>query len=193
MGTIASARFDGQAAAAQTVTALVEAGYPRDRISTFYLTPPGAHDPAVEDEVIADSPGAEEAGGGSASGAGIGAVVGAAAAVAATPLIGPLAIVAGAGIGAYTGSLYGALGGMENKSDGADVPMKVDDEPAPLRSGMVVAVMVDGEAAASRADALFQSNGGTPFSPTNGMVSGGEWRDFDPKRLAQVPQTESGR
>jgi hypothetical protein len=115
MATIVCARFDQQAGAQHAVAALVNAGFGAERISSFYRTGQGRETSTTLADEAVQSPGSSEADNGSEWGAGLGAAVGAGAGVLAMPVLGPAAIVAAAGIGAYAGSLYGALGHMDEE------------------------------------------------------------------------------
>jgi len=167
MGRIVSAGFTSQIDADRGAEALLQAGFPQQKIAVFYLTPPRDEVNVPPVDPMNASPGAESASGTGPAGAGIGAAIGAAVGAATTPLLGPLGIAGGAGIGAYVGSLYGALGGMKNDpTDGleADGQRRVagpsdpaDADTARILEGMRVAVEVEDAAADQRARGVFEA------------------------------------
>src|SRR5690606_38347442 len=66
--------------------------------------------------MMPSSPGAEEAGPGSARGAAAGGAIGAILGLGAVPVAGALGVLSGVGVGAYAGSLLGALRGIGNQT-----------------------------------------------------------------------------
>ena len=178
MTHIIAGRFQTSEQAERAVDALTQttSAIARDRVSVFYVTPPGQHDatPVGGDEQV--SPGLEhsEAGAGVAGaafgvGAGIaGAVIGATAGLA-TPLV----VAAGLGAaaaGAYSGSLAGAMGAS-------------DDAGKHLirHAGMMVAVDA-GEDHANHVIATLRDAGAIDIEQAEGTWAGGTWDDFDPTR-----------
>ena len=139
MSTIIAGRFDQQAGAEDAVMALEAAGFRRERISSFFVTPPGMHDVHGTVEDPGASAGAHHAGAGALAGAAAGGGVGIIAGLATAPLLGPGAAVVGAAIGAYVGSLAGALDQTSDPHQKAQ-PDSSAEEAAPRKSGMIVAV-----------------------------------------------------
>lgn len=101
-------------------------------------------DPAV-------SPGAEDAAPSAAKTAVVGSVVGVVAAAVAVPLLGPGAILVGAGLGAYTGSLVGALNGLDEAPAGDEAPTSAPDEP-------MLNILVNGAAGKTEALAILSAH-----------------------------------
>ena len=182
MSTIVTGNFQQQDAAERALAALASAGFARDQTTTFFVNPPGQHDlfPIGGDED--ESPGTEEAGGGSAAGAAFGGVVGAVVGLAALPLLGPGGTVAAAGVGAYAGSLYGALGHTDDMSNPA-TPAAHDElrrRGATRKSGVLVAVSAMASAQQDTAIGILRAHGATDSECTEGSIVAGEWTDFDP-------------
>jgi len=181
MGTIVSATFGSQDEAGRGADALVNAGFTRSSVAVFYLTPPREDQTPPEIHIDEASPGAEEAGTTSRSGAAIGAAVGGAVGAATTPVLGPLGIAGGAGIGAYAGSLYGALSGMKDEKEdpraqeamATNDPELQHDDAARIREGMRVVVQVSGSEAIARATQAIEQSGGQDVVTTEGTVVDG--------------------
>ena len=175
MTTVVYASFEQQEDADLGAKALVDAGFDRSSIATFYLSPPGREAVTSEPDK-GESPGAEQADEDSASGTGVGTLIGAVAGVAATPLLGPLAIAGGAGIGAYVGSLYGALEGMKD-GDAAVAHIHANhpghEADARLHSGMRVAVAVADAAQRERARSVLQAHRGLDVVTGEGIIEDG--------------------
>ncbi len=178
MTQIIAGRFQTSAEAERAVHALTARSIPSDRISLFYVTPPGQHDATPVGGDDHKSEGLEKAEGGAAVtgaavgvGAGIaGALIGATAGLAA-----PVVAVAGLGVaaaGVYGGSLAGAMG--------------ASDDPGKHRirhAGMMVAVDASASAASEPADeviGVLRELGALDIESAEGTWAGGTWEDFDP-------------
>jgi hypothetical protein len=181
MGHIVSAGFQSRSDADRGARALEQAGFPRQKIAVFYLTPPRDEVNAPPVDPANASPGAEDARTTGPAGAGIGAVIGGAVGAATIPLLGPLGVAGGASLGAYVGSLYGALGGMQDDpQDGRpeDGQHEVsgpadpaDEYTARLREGMRVAVEVADEAAGEHARAVFEASDALEVAAGDGSIT----------------------
>ncbi len=171
MANIIAGRFIEQAQADAAIAGLVAAGFPRDRVSEFFVNSPGQHDlyPIGGDQD--KSPGAKHGGSGAAAGAAGGGAVGAIAGAA----LGPAGAVAGAAVGAYVGSLPGALDSMKGSATRQDAEM-----PRVREAGMMVAVAVQDSARESGAAEILRANGGTDIERNDGDIHDGDWVDFDP-------------
>ncbi|MDR6582515.1 hypothetical protein HBH1_01710 [Herbaspirillum sp. BH-1] len=177
MGSIIAARFELQDEAARAVKALVDAGFARERISSFFVNPAGQHDRFAVGGDRDKSPGAEETDKGAAAGVAAGAGAGAVAGVAAAPVAGPLGPVLGGLVGGHLGGLVGSLSAT-------------DDDPVPRRvAGMLVAVQLDESADVvdsadfaleQRAMRVLQDLQGTDLERAEGQIRDGDWIDFDP-------------
>jgi len=180
MGSIIAARFELQDEAARAVNALVDAGFARERISSFFVNPAGQHDRFAVGGDRDKSPGAEETDKGAAAGVAAGAGAGAVAGVAAAPVAGPLGPVLGGLVGGHLGGLVGSLSAT-------------DDDPVPRRvAGMLVAVQLDESADVAdsvdaadfaieqRAMKVLQDLQGTDLERAEGQIRDGDWIDFDP-------------
>lgn len=188
MTQIIAGRFQTSAEAERAVRALTARSIPSDRISIFFVTPPGQHDATPIGGDDQTSEGLEGSGGGAATGAAIGVGAGVAGAVvgATAGLAAPVVAVAGLGVaaaGAFAGSLAGA--------------MSASDDPGKHRirhAGMMVAV----DASASRADdpaaevvGVLRDVGAIDIESAEGTWAGGTWEDFDPTeppRLVDGPR-----
>ncbi len=183
MTRIIAGRFQTANEAEAAARLLADRSIARDRISVFYVTPPGQHDatPIGGDEQ--SSAGLEQADKGAGRGAAAGLVVGVAGvAIGATAgLAAPVIAAAGIGAaaaGAFAGSLAGAMAASE--------------DPGKHRirhSGMMVAVDA-GAADADVVDAL-RDAGAVDIEEADGTWAGGTWEDFDattPPKLVDGPK-----
>ena len=176
MARIIAGRFQEQTEIEHALDELLRAGFPRDRISSFFVNPAGQHDvyPIGGDEAI--SPGAKESDKGAATGVAAGAVAG----VAATPFLGPLGPITGGLLGAYIGGLVGGLSQMKERGDiGAHA--EDPENAAPVRqSGMFLAVAVGDEEHEDQAINVLRSLGAQDLERAEGTIADGDWSDFDP-------------
>lgn len=175
MSTIIAGHFQTQDEADAAARALTEAGFPRERLSTFYLSQAGQHDmtPIGGDNQL--SPGAKETPvgvvQGGATGGAIGAVVGAATA----PVTGPVGPIVGGLVGAHVGSLF-SFSKMKDAGEGEE------GGRAPIeqrKAGMLVAVAFDDAAVESRAVDVFRRLGAVQIERARGNIANGDWADFD--------------
>lgn len=168
MSTIIAARFELQEDASRAVEALVAAGYPRERISSFFVNPAGQHDRFALGGDRDKSPGAEDTDRGAAAGVAAGATAGAAAGLAAAPVAGPLGPALGGLVGGHVGGLVGSLGAT-------------DEHSAPRRAaGMLVAVQVGDQQAEQKALDCLRSLHPEDIERAQGEIHAGDWDDFDP-------------
>lgn len=196
MSTIIAGRFAELARAEEAVAALAESGFRPQSITHFFVTPQGQRDTHGQAQDLDDSAGAQTAGTGAAAGAGAGGGVGAVVGLAATPLFGPAAPIAGAAVGAYIGSLHGTLNqldpGEQVATAGDTAPPKY--EPAPRKSGFLVAVEASDAADEARAIETLEQNGADDIEHAEGAIIDGKWDDFDsaapPARIG--PQRRNG-
>ncbi len=176
MSTIIAGRFDLQDQVRGAASALMDAGFDEDRISSFYLGPAGRHDLATfgGDRPISD--GAEHTGRGVVAGSAIGGVVGAATA----PLSGPIGAASGALVGAHLGSLIGSL----SQTDDAD-------HSYPIRSsGMLIAIEVPDASIEPKAIEILRALGAQDLERAEGTIEEGDWQDFDPSSSPQLLEPE---
>ena len=182
MTTIITGNFQQQDGARNAMHDLAGAGFSADRMTTFFVNPPGQHDryPIGGDED--QSAGTEHVPSGSMSGAAAGGAVGVAVGLATVPVLGPAAAVAAAGVGAYVGSLYGALG---NTDDGNNAEVRIaSGQPhqgeSLRKTGMLVAVSVPASAEQATAMRILRERGATDIERLEGNIVAGVWADFDP-------------
>ena len=174
---IIAGRFQTQAEAEGAVEELQRAGLERAQISIFFVNPPGQHNafPIGGDRAI--SPGAKETDKGIAAGAATGAAVGA---TAGTPLFGPVGTVTGGLVGAHVGGLIGSVSQMKEKGETGE-HAEDEENAAPLRkSGMIVAVAIDGQEQEGHAINVLRSLGASDLERAEGMIENGDWSDFNP-------------
>jgi hypothetical protein len=179
MTTIIAGHFQLQDDIADARIALLRAGFAADRISSFYVNPPGQHDMYELGGDHDKSPGAKESGEGVVQGGATGAVAGAVVGSAAIPVAGPLGPVVGALVGAHVGSLY-SLHKMKEAGEAEDGG---ENERAPRKSGMMIAVAVGDAAEEQQALTVLRGVGGRDIERAEGHISGGDWRDFNPNSL----------
>jgi hypothetical protein len=169
MSTIIAGHFQLQETALDVCQALKASGFAADRITTFFNNPPGQHAviPTGGDRIA--SPGAEDTPEGIAKGEVTGAAVGAALGAASIPVTGPLGPVLGGLVGAHVGSLYSF----------SELKEKGESGPPPRRSGMMVAVAVEGAQEAAAIE-LLRRHGAQKIERAEGILEKGDWKDFDP-------------
>jgi hypothetical protein len=157
--------------------ALQNAKFDEKHISSFYVNPPGQHDLLPQGGDRFDSPGTKEVLTGVAIGASGGSLLGAALGVVAIPIGGPFAPVLGAATGAHIGALIGSV--SEMKDQGAT---EIGGENAlrQRKTGMMVAVCVEGAREEVDAIDIFNSFGALDIESGVGKIVDGDWCDFDP-------------
>ncbi len=185
MATIITGNFQQQDEAQQALSDLAGAGFAADQTTTFFVNPPGQHDLYPVGGDRDESPGTEDAAGGSASGAAVGGAIGVAVGLATLPVLGPGAAVAAAGVGAYAGSLYGALGNTDDKKNPETQAAREElrrGKP-PRKSGMLVAVSAPASAQQDAAIRILRAHRATDIERTEGTIVAGDWTDFNPLTL----------
>ncbi|MBP0597459.1 hypothetical protein J8I26_05045 [Herbaspirillum sp. LeCh32-8] len=168
MSIIIAGQFQLQDQAAQAVDSLVDAGYARAGISSFFVNPAGQHDTFPVGGDRNKSPGAEDTDKGAVAGAATGAAAGVAVGAVTAPVTGPAGPALGGLVGGHLGSLVGTLGATD------------DGIHRRRAAGMLVAVEVaDGEQE-QRAIALLQELQADTIERNEGHIRNGDWEDFDP-------------
>lgn len=167
---------------------LLRAGFARENISTFFVTPQGQHGTYPVGGDHDKSPGAKDSGKGAAMGAAAGAAVG----IATTPFLGPLGAVTGGLVGAHVGGLVGGLSQMKESGETDGEPEEAENV-APIRqAGMMLAVGVGDQEYEDRAINVLRSLGATDIERAQGTITNGDWVDFDPvsrmELIENVPQ-----
>lgn len=180
MAIIVSGWFETQARADEAIAALIDEGFQRDEVDSFYIGPPGQHSdlPLSDLSSHEHSEGTKEAGKGAIKGAVAGGAVGVAAgavAAAATAPLGPAAVVAGAGVGAYVGSLAGGA----SASRDSKIEEATREEPIDRPAGAMVSVYTDRHGEAHAIGAL-RNQGARGIERAEGQWIEGKWADFDP-------------
>ena len=182
VSTIIAGRFQQQTQIEHTVEEMVRAGFSRDRISAFYVNPPGQHDsyPIGGDHAV--SPGAHETDKGVAMGAATGAAVG----IAATPFLGPVGTVTGGLLGAHIGGLVGSLSQMKEKGETGENAEDADNAAPVRHSGLMLAIAVGSQDDEDHAANLLRSMGALELERAEGTIENGDWVDFDPTATPQL-------
>ncbi len=193
MAHIIAGRFLEQEQVTQVIDAMVDAGVAQDRISTFYLNPPGQHNMYPIGGDRDDSPGAHETGTGVVSGAATGGAIGAAAGLTGAPIFGPIGPAVGALVGAHVGGLIGSLSQMKEKGEGEEGTKEdsgQENEVPQRKSGLLVAVSLDGvdgvDATAVPGNRqqeiirVLHLFGANDIEEAEGTIVNGDWQDFNP-------------
>ena len=187
MPNIVAGRFEQQTDADATMAKLVQRGFARDQVSSFFVTPPGEHAKFVIGGDREASPGAKTAGTGAVAGAAIGGAVGIGLGLAATPVVGPVAVPTAGGVGAYMGALAGALGKMEDSS--TDPRPYAETPPQVRHGGIVVAAYVPEPDERATALEVLRASGAKDIETAEGHWHEGKWTDLDP---VKPPGAEAG-
>ena len=187
MARIIAARFQEQEQVTQVLDAMQDAGVAQERVSSFYVNPPGQHNLYSIGGDREDSPGAHETGTGVATGVATGGAVGAAVGLTGVPVFGPVGPAVGALVGAHIGGLIGSLSQMKEKGETeASTPEAAGSDNAmhQRKAGMMLAVAVGvadpagpGEDEIVRIMRVF---GGYDIEEAEGNIISGNWEDFDP-------------
>jgi hypothetical protein len=175
MSIIIAGHFQTQDEADAATSALAQAGFTEERVSTFYLSQPGQHDmtPIGGDNQL--SPGAKETPKGVLQGGATGGAIGVAIGAATIPLTGPVGPIVGGLVGAHVGSLF-SFTKMKEAGEGEE------GGRAPLeqrKAGMLVAVAFDDAGDESRAVDAFRRLGAVQIERARGNIVDGDWADFD--------------
>ena len=177
MSTIVAGHFQLQDEVERARSALVEAGFPEDRICGFFNNQPGQHNLSpIGGDHIDESPGAKETPEGVMAGAATGGAVGAAIGAATVPLTGPAGPIVGGLVGAHVGSLF-SFSKMKDKGEGEQGG---ENAAEPRKPGMVVAVALPDPSDEARALDVLRQLGAHHIERAEGRVEDGDWVDFDP-------------
>lgn len=177
MSNIIAGHFQLQDEIADARIALLRAGFAAERISAFYVNPQGQHDMYELGGDHDKSPGAKETDDGVVQGGATGAIAGAVAGSAAIPVAGPLGPVVGALVGAHVGSLFSF---SKMKDAGEAEEGSSENQRAPRKSGMMIAVEVVDSGQEQQALDVLRGLGAKDVERAEGSISGGDWRDFNP-------------
>lgn len=189
MTTIIAGRFELQTGVDDAIEELMHAGFSREQISSFYLSPAGRH---AEFPIGGDtdkSAGAKESGKGVAGGVAVGAAAG----VAATPVLGPLGPVAGGLLGAHIGGLVGGLSKMKEQGEVGDEGEDAENAAPMRKSGMMVAVAVGDHEHEDHAINLLRSLGAMDIERAEGTIDNGDWHDFNPLSIPELIHDTPGQ
>lgn len=192
MTHIIAGRMQQQDQVHQAIAQLIDAGFPEDQISSFYVNPAGQHDLYPIGGDRDQSPGAHQSGAGMVRGAAAGGALGVAAGAVAIPVTGPLGPAVGGLVGAHIGSLMGSLSHMKERGEQEDT--RENTEPQ-RKSGMVVAVGVTAPTSEDVAIAVLERLGADQIERAEGTIAAGNWTDFDPLKGPALlhPEDEADR
>ncbi|MGZ8356216.1 MAG: hypothetical protein ACXWVF_06345 [Telluria sp.] len=177
MSTIVAGHFQLQEEVDLARRELVNAGFPENRISGFFVSAPGQHDmtPLGGDNLL--SPGAKETPIGVVEGAATGGAVGIAVGAATSVVTGPLGPIVGGLVGAHVGSLFSF---SKMKEAGESEEGSRENITEPRKPGMLVAVALADASEEQRALEVFRRLGAHHLERAEGTVVDGDWVDFDP-------------
>ena len=182
MSRILAGHFQLQDQINEARAALVQAGFPDDQISAFFVNQPGQHDLYELGGDRDKSPGAKETPDalvkGTATGGALGALVGAATSV----VTGPVGPVVGALVGAHVGSLYS----FNKLKDAGEGEAGGENRIEPRKAGMLVAVVLGDDADETRALEVLHRLGADHIEQAVGTIRAGDWTDFDPLSLPRL-------
>jgi hypothetical protein len=171
--------FDRTDDAEASLDELKHAGFRRDEIDMFYVSPPGQHAMTPVGGDVNASEGSRNAGIGAGLGAAIGAVVGAAAGWLASSIadMSLVVIPLTAGLGAYVGSFAGTMLKVRaGRASAASV-----EHPVEPQGGRMIAVNVDRPQTEKVAIEILKTHGARDVRRAEGRWANGSWRDFDPR------------
>jgi hypothetical protein len=182
MSTIVAGHFQLQDEVELARRELVNAGFPAQHISSFFLNQPGQHDmtPIGGDHI--QSEGAKEVPIGVVEGAGAGGVLGAAIGAATSVVTGPAGPIVGGLVGAHVGSLF-SLSKMKEAGESEEGG---GNQIEPRPGGMLVAVALDDPAEEGRALEVLRDLGAHHVERAQGTIVDGDWTDFDPLSLPKL-------
>jgi hypothetical protein len=181
MGNIIAGRFIQQTSVDEARAEILRAGFAEDRISSFYISPPGQHDltPLGGDEM--KSHGAERTERGIAEGGLAGGAVGAIIGAATIPVIGPVGPIVGALVGAHVGDLAGSLSETEDDGSINSLPCR--------RSGMMLAIATANQDEEDRAIRVLHALNALDIERAEGTIANGDWEDFDPLQAPRLVES----
>jgi hypothetical protein len=188
--TIISGRLTTWDEAEQVVRSLLDRGFARSDMDTFYTGPSGRHATYPIGGDAQSDAGAKHAGSGAAEGAALGGAAGLAAGVAISviaPVTAP-AVLAATGVGAYGGALAGGVSATEDGATKEHDP----DHPVARPAGVVLAIRTD----AGRDDeaiAALRAAGALGIDRGPGEWRDGHWVDFDPVAAREQIDVHPGR
>ncbi len=192
MSTIINGNFQDLNAAKRAVSDLLGTGFTDTHTTCFSVAIPGhsadtrTSEGAVEALDMAATP-APHAADGALSGAAVGGAVGVAVALATLPVLGPMVAVAALGVGAYGGSLYGALGSMEEAdSKAVENSVMAMQNARHRQSGILVAAVANDEVQQDTAKRILHAHGAHDIELRDGTISDGVWIDFNPRLPLQL-------
>lgn len=176
MSTIVAGHFQLQDEIDLARRELLNAGFPEDRISGFFVNQPGQHDltPIGGDNIL--SPGAKETPVGVVEGAATGGAVGLAVGAATSVVTGPLGPIVGGLVGAHVGSLFS----FSKMKEAGENELGGENEVVQRPPGMLIAVASADAGEGDRALEVLRRLGAHHIEIAEGTIEGGDWVDFDP-------------
>jgi hypothetical protein len=188
--TIISGRLTTWDQAERTIHKLIDQGFARSDMDTFYTGPSGRHARYPIGGDAQSDAGAKHAGAGAAGGAALGGAAGMAAGVAVAavaPITAPV-VLAATGVGAYVGSLAGGVSATEDGSKKEDDP----NHPVAKPAGVVLAISTEPGRDQLAIDALCDA-GALGIDRGPGEWQDGHWVDFDPVAVRERIESHPGQ
>jgi hypothetical protein len=176
VSTIIAGRFQTQDEGTKAVSQLVDAGFPIESTSTFFVNPAGQHDQYAVGGDRDISPGAEDAHTGAETGATTGGIAGLAVGLATLPILGPAAVIAGAGVGALTGSVSGTMSQLSSP-DEAGGEKRANE--VVRNSGVLAAVAINAAEERQKAIDVLKTLNAEQIEEAEGTIENQDWVDFD--------------
>lgn len=167
MEQIIAGRFETKAKADAAAAAIVRY-VDRTDICIFHNNPPGQHGTPATSEVQVGNPGSEAEEASAVSTALAAGLTAGAIGLAG----GPVVALAAAGVAAYTGSLVGAMGGMQDKQS--------NQLPNLRPAGVILAVRIARASSENFVIADLRIGGAVDIEKAEGEWRDGDWIDFDP-------------
>lgn len=167
MDHIIAGRFETKARADAAAAAIIRY-VDRTDICIFHNNPPGQHGTSVTGGVEAVNPGLKADGDSAVSTALAAGLTAGAIGLAG----GPVVALAAAGVAAYTGSLIGAMGGMQDK--------QANQLPNLRPAGVILAVRIARATNEKFVIADLRNGGAVDIETAEGEWRDGDWIDFNP-------------
>jgi hypothetical protein len=176
MSTIVAGHFLLQEEVDNAREELINAGFPEDRISAFFVNQPGQHDMTPIGGDHLQSAGAKETPEGVLEGVAAGGAVGLALGAATSVVTGPVGPIVGGLVGAHVGSLF-SFSKMKEPGEQEEGGQNVSE---PRKPGMLVAVALADSVEELRALEVLRDLGANHLERAEGTIVAGDWVDFDP-------------
>jgi hypothetical protein len=176
MSIIIAGHFQTQDEIDQARAELENAGFAPEKISGFFLNPPGQHDMTPIGGDFVESPGATEASLGVIEGAATGSAIGIAVGAVTSPVTGLAGPIVGGLVGAHVGSLYS----LHKMKEAGEPEAGGGNLIEPRKPGLLVAVELADPSDQGRALDVLHQLRANHVEVAEGSIIDGDWIDFDP-------------